>query len=80
MSWSQISARWKAESPAFFKKLQNVGVSLIAAGGAATASPAIPNLHVPELITTIGGYALTAGFCIGLVSKLTVNDTTTLPK
>lgn len=79
MSWKEISARWQAESPKFFKKVQNIGVSLMAAGGAATAAPVVPNLHVPELITTLGGYALTAGFAIGIVSKLTCADPTQLP-
>lgn len=81
MSWKEINARWKAESPTFFKKVQRMGVTLTAAGVAATATPAIPNAHIPEIVTTLGGYAITAGLCISFISKLTVSDPDTqLPK
>lgn len=74
MTWKEVSSRWKAESPSFFKKLQNLGVTLTATGVAATATPAIPNAHIPEIVTTLGGYAITAGLCIGIISKLTCQD------
>lgn len=75
MTWKEISARWTAESPVFFKKVQNLGVTLTATGLAATATPAIPNAHIPGIVTTLGGYAITAGICIGIISKLTCQDT-----
>lgn len=70
--------RWKLQSPTIFKKFTNFGVTLMSAGIAATASPTVPNLHIPPIVTTLGGYAITAGFCIGLISKLTVKDPTNL--
>lgn len=79
MSWKEISARWQAESPKFFKKLQNLGVTLTATGVAATATPAIPSAHIPEIIAKFGGYAITAGLSIGIISKLTCADPTQLP-
>lgn len=80
MTWKEISARWSAESPKLFKKLQNLGVTLTATGVAATASPSIPNAHIPEIVTTLGGYAITAGLSIGIISKLTCTDPNQLPK
>jgi len=80
MRWSEISARWSAESPKFFKKLQNLGVTLTATGIAATATPAIASAHIPAIVTTLGGYAITAGLTLGIISKLTVQDTNQLPK
>lgn len=75
MTWKEINSRWTAESPAFFKKIQNLGVTLTATGVAATAVPAIPSAHIPAIVTTLGGYAITAGICIGIVSRLTCKDT-----
>lgn len=80
MKWSEISARWSAESPKFFKKMQNLGVTLTATGVAATATPAIATAHIPAIVGTLGGYAITAGVCIGLVSKLTCADPNAIPK
>ena len=74
MTWKEISTRWAAESPVFFKKIQNIGVTLTAAGVAATATPAIPSAHIPAIVITLGGYAITAGLCIGIISKLTIQD------
>lgn len=80
MKWSEISARWTAESPKFFKKVQNAGMTLTATGMAAIATPAIPNVHIPEIVGTLGGYAITAGVCIGIISKLTCVNPNELPK
>lgn len=74
MKWSELSARWSSESPQLFKKFQNFGVTLTATGVAATAVPTIPNAHLPEIVTTLGGYAITAGLSISIISKLTCQD------
>lgn len=80
MTWKEINSRWTAESPAFFKKWQTRGVAITAFGIAATATPAIPGAHIPAIVTTVGGYAITAGLCIGFLSKLTVKDTNDITK
>lgn len=79
MSWQEIKARWKSQSPVIFKRFQNFGISLASAGTAGIAIPAIPSVHFPPIISTVSGYAIVAGFCIGLISKLTVQDTSQLP-
>lgn len=73
-------ARFSADSPAFFKKLANFGISLIATGTAAMAVPKIPNVTLPSFIATVGSYAIISGVCIGLVSKLTCQDPTVIDK
>lgn len=78
--FSQAFARWKSVSPIFFKKLTNFGVSLIATGSAAMAVPAIPNVVLPPFISTVGSYMIVAGVCVGLISKLTCQDPTTIDK
>lgn len=79
MTWSEIQARWKAESPVLFKKLQNFGASLFTAGTAGLAIPIIPTVHFPPIIGTVSGYFIVSGFCIGVISKLTCKDTNVLP-
>lgn len=78
--FQQVVARFSSVSPTFFKKFTNFGVSLIATGTAAMAVPAIPNVVLPAFISQAGSYMIVAGICIGLISKLTCQDTTTLDK
>jgi hypothetical protein len=67
-------ARWKSESPKLFIKLQNFGISLVSAGTAGIAIPNIPGVNFPPTISKASGYLIVAGFCIGVVSKLTRQD------
>lgn len=76
--FQQAAARWNSESPIFFKKFANFGVSLISTGIAAMAVPAIPKVTLPSFISTAGSYMIIAGVCIGLISKLTCKDTSTI--
>lgn len=69
-----IWARWKSESPKLFIRFQNFGVGLVSAGTAGIAIPVIPKVNFPPIIGTISGYLIVAGFCIGIVSKLTCHD------
>lgn len=80
MSWKELSARWKAESPVIFKRITNLGASMVVAGGAViTPQIAVPNFHVPEIMTKVAGYLVTFGFGIGIVSKITCKDPSQLP-
>lgn len=73
--FKELSTRWKAESPSFFKKLRTFGVSLMAAGGSVVVPANVPGLHIPPFLTTIATYAITIGFTIGFVSQLTCKST-----
>lgn len=79
MTLKELKARWTAESPALFKKLQNFGVGLVSAGTAGIAIPVIPGVNFPPIISTVSGYLIVSGFCIGVVSKITCKDTNQLP-
>jgi len=80
MTWKELRARWNTESPLLFKKFQNLGVGLVSAGTAGIAIPVIPNVTFPPMIATVSGYLIVAGFCIGVISRLTCQDTSNLPK
>lgn len=73
-----ISARWKSESPKLFVRFQNFGISLVSAGTAGIAIPEIPGVKFPPIVSTVSGYLIVAGFCIGVVSKLTCHDASKL--
>lgn len=70
-----IATRWKSESPKLFIRFQNLGIGLASAGTAGLAIPVIPKVNFPPIITTLSGYFIVAGFCIGAISKLTCQDT-----
>lgn len=76
---SELSARWKTESPLIFKKITDLGVRITAASTAVLLTPAIPfpNFHVPDLLTKLAGYGASIGFSIAVISKLTCKDPTT---
>lgn len=70
MNWiKELVHRLGKESPAFFKKLQWLGLYLSAAG---TGLMAIPG--VPPKLSEIGSYLLTAGAVMTVLSKLPVTD------
>jgi hypothetical protein len=52
-----IAERLKSPTPKFFKKLRNLGLGLVAAGGVIVASP----IAIPALVISIGGYFIVAG-------------------
>jgi hypothetical protein len=71
-----IAARWKSDSPKLFIRLQNFGIGLVSAGTAGIAIPNIPGVTFPPVISQVSGYLIVAGFSIGVISKLTCQDTT----
>jgi hypothetical protein len=60
---STIKERWNAKTPIFWKKFQRVGIT-IGSLGAILIAP-------PIGLSVVGGYLITAGSVIGVISQLT---------
>lgn len=67
----KISERIKRKTPAFWKKMQKIGIAASTIGGALMASP----VELPENINKLSGYLITIGIVIAALSQLTVEDT-----
>ncbi|MBS1564208.1 MAG: hypothetical protein JST39_07450 [Bacteroidetes bacterium] len=63
-----IFERLTAATPAFFKKLRAISLSLAAAGGAVLAAP----VDLPAILTKVAGYLVVAGAVAGAVSQAAV--------
>ena len=61
-----IKERFKAPTPLFWKKVQTIGIT-IGGLGAILVAP-------PIGLSVVGGYLITAGSVIGVLSQLTVED------
>lgn len=72
-------ARLQAETPTFFKKVRNIGKSLMATGTAALVPQIIPQVKMPPVLLTIGEHAVTIGFVMVLIASFACKDTTDLP-
>ena len=66
---NNLIKRWNSPTPKFWKKVQEVGV-MIGSLGLVLVTP-------PVGLTVIGGYMITAGSIVGILSQLTVNDNAT---
>ena len=62
----KIKERLKAPTPSFWKKMQKIGIT-IGSLGAILIAP-------PLGLTVVGGYLITAGSVIGVLSQLTVEN------
>lgn len=62
----KIKERFKAPTPKFWKKVQRLGIT-IGGLGAILIAP-------PIGLSVVGGYLITAGSVIGVLSQLTVED------
>ena len=62
----KIIDRWNAKTPQFWKRIQRIGIT-IGGLGAILVAP-------PIGLTVVGGYLITAGSVIGVLSQLTVED------
>ena len=58
----EISKRWNATTPRFFKKLINIGIGIGVIGGALVTFPAT---------ATVGAILVTVGTTVSAISKLT---------
>lgn len=79
--FTELSNRWTANSPRFFKKLISFGAWLTATGAALVGVPAAAEQIIPEtanfnlsLLGTISSYMVLAGLIISIVAKLPVKD------
>ncbi len=66
---NNLIKRWKSPTPKFWKKVQEVGV-MIGSLGLVLVTP-------PVGLTVIGGYMITAGSIVGILSQLTIDDNAT---
>lgn len=64
--------RLNQDTPIFFKKVGRMGVAAGAAG-AAMITPDMAGAHIPEMITKVGGYLLTAGVVMKAISHFAVD-------
>ena len=61
-----MKQRWNAKTPNFWKRIQRIGIT-IGGLGAILIAP-------PIGLSVVGGYLITAGSVIGVLSQLTVED------
>ncbi|MFZ2283487.1 MAG: hypothetical protein WAV86_06400 [Lutibacter sp.] len=62
--------RYKKPTPTFFRKLRNIGIALVATGGAIIAAP----IALPALVITIATYLTVVGTVATAVSQAVVSD------
>lgn len=77
---TELSARWTASAPTFFKKIQSLGNWLTASGLGLIGVPAAANTMIGtdidlSLMVKIASYMIVAGLAITAVAKLPVRDT-----
>lgn len=66
----KIVSRITAPTPRFFRVLRNIGLALVAVGGAVVSAP----VALPVLVTSLGGYLAVVGGVVSAVSQLTKDD------
>ena len=64
----KIKQRIKSPTPAFFKKIRNVGLTVAAIGTTVLAAP----VSLPAIILKIAGYLAVAGTVAGGISQTAV--------
>ncbi len=69
-----VLERYKKPTPAFFKRLRNIGITLATVGGTIYAAP----IAMPDLLVNIAGYLTVAGTVAVTVSQAAVQEGETL--
>ncbi|MGB6037913.1 MAG: hypothetical protein WBG42_16680 [Cryomorphaceae bacterium] len=64
-----LGQRLFSNTPKFFRIIRNIGLALIAGGGAVLTAP----VSVPALVSTAAGYAAVAGGVLTAVAQATVD-------
>lgn len=79
--FTELSNRWTANSPNFFKKLISFGAWLTATGIGLIGVPAALQQIIPKtanfdlsLLGTISSYMVLAGLIVSVIAKLPVKD------
>lgn len=65
----KLIERLKAPTPKFFRVLRNVGLALVAAGGALLTAP----ISLPAAVVAVAGYLTVAGGVMTAVSQAAVD-------
>lgn len=84
--FTELSARWAASAPSFFKTVQKIGGWLLATGLGLIGVPAAIEQILPSydfdlsLLGSIASYMVLAGVIVNVVAKLPVKDTDVLKK
>ena len=65
-----IRKRWKAKTPKFWKKVQQIAIVAGTVAGVIIAAP----VALPAAIITVAGYVATAGTVAATLAQLTVED------
>lgn len=74
--WTRLTS----ESPVFFKKIIKIALYITATiTGVYISLKAIPDFVIPDIITTIYGYAVTIGIVVAAVAKTTITDSSKTP-
>ncbi|GHC64505.1 hypothetical protein [Ulvibacter litoralis] len=66
----KIIDRLKKPTPKFFRKIRNIGMAIVASGGAILAAP----FEVPTVLFTIASYATVIGTVTTAISQAVVAD------
>jgi hypothetical protein len=65
-----LNERFKSPTPTFYRKLRNVGLGLVAAGGVILASP----VALPTAIVSLGTYLILGGTIASAVAQSVTAD------
>ena len=65
-----VFKRLNRQTPSFFKKVRNVGLTLAAIGTAVVAAPVVS----PAIIVQVANYLIVAGAVAGAVSQTAVTN------
>lgn len=71
--FNEAYKRLNSQTPVFFRKVGNVGMTVAAAGGA-IITPEIAGAHIPDALTKVGAHLLTAGAIMKAVAHFACID------
>jgi hypothetical protein len=71
---SLLVKRWKAESPAFFKKLKAIAITIGSSATAVWLANSSLNLNLDEWVLAICKYTIAFCAAVGLTSQLTAKN------
>lgn len=71
--FKEAYARLNAQTPTFFKKVGNLGVTLAASGGA-IITPEIAGAHMPDALVKVATHMITAGAIMKAVAHFACTE------